>query len=92
MMMLSARLDDLRIEERCRRSDGNSCIADEPRAPMRDHGIGKKLDVCSVGEREGLRLRRVVGIHRVDLGCRLRGHVRLSARTERDVESEPVSL
>ena len=28
----------------------------------------------------------------MDLGCRLRGDVRLRARTERDVESEPVSL
>ena len=90
--MLSARMDDLRKEKRRGRSDGDSRVADEARAPMRDHGIGKKLQICIVGKRDGLRLRRVVGIHRVDLGCRLRGDVRLRAGAERDVESKPVSL
>ena len=60
--------------------------------PMRDHGIGKKLQIRIVGKRDGLRLRRVVGVHRVDLGCRLRCNVGLSARAEHDVEREPVSL
>ena len=56
MMMFSARLDDLRIEKRRGRSDGDPCITDEPSAPMRDHGIGKKLQICIVGKREVLRV------------------------------------
>jgi hypothetical protein len=43
-------------------------------------------------KRDALCLCRVVGIHGVYLGCRLRGDVRLRARTKRDVERKPITL
>ena len=59
---------------------------------MRDHGFGKKLQVCVIGKRNTLALRRIIGVHRMDLGCRLGGEVRLRTRTKGDVQCEPVSL
>ena len=59
---------------------------------MRDDRIGQKLQVGFVRKRDGLGLRRIVGIHRVNLGGRLRGDMRLCARTERHVEGESISL
>ena len=74
------------------RSDGDLCVADKPCVPVRDHGVGKELQVRVIGKRNSLALRRIIGVHRMDLGCRLRGDVRLRARTKGDVQSEPVSL
>jgi hypothetical protein len=91
-MMFAAGLNDLRKEQRGRWSDRDLRVADEPRLPMRDHGIGKEFQVGIVGERDALCLCRVVGIHGVYLGCRLRGDVRLRARTKRDVERKPITL
>src|SRR5262249_36624023 len=67
-------------------------VADEPRLPMRDHGIGKEFQVGIVGERDELCLCRVIGVHGVNLGRRLRGDVRLRARTKRDIERKTVAL
>ena len=55
-------------------------VAREPRLAVRDQRIGQELEVGAVAERDGLRLQRVVGVHRVDLGRRLRGDVRPRAR------------
>src|SRR5258705_8317355 len=92
MMVLSARLNNFREEQCGGRRDGDLCVADKPRVPVRDHGIGKKLQVCVIGKRNSLALRRIIGVHRMDLGCRLGGEVHLRARTKGDVQSEPVSL
>ncbi len=59
---------------------------------MRNQRIGQELEIGAVVERERLRLRRVVGVHRVDLGRRLGGDVRARARPERHVERQPVAL
>ena len=52
--MLSTGLENFGIEERCRRRNGDLRIADEPRAPMRDNGFGKKFQIGILRQREGL--------------------------------------
>ncbi len=92
VMVPATRLHDLGAEHRRGRVDGDPGLAREPRLAVRDQRIGEVLEIRALAELEGLRLLRVVGVHRVDLGRRLRGDVRSRARSERHVERQPIAL
>ncbi len=92
VMVLAPRLHDLPVEQRGGRRDRDPGGGEESRAPVRDQRLRQELEVGSVGERDGLRLRRMVGVHAVDLGRGLCRDVRPRLRPERDLEGEAVPL
>ena len=91
-MVLASRLHDLGTEHRGGRVDDDPGVVGEPRLAVRDQRIGKELEVGALAQRERLGLVRVVGVHRVDLGRRLRGDVRPRARSERHVQRQAIAL
>ncbi len=91
-MMLASGQHDLRAQQRRRRRDGDRRAAVEACLPVRQQRIGKELEIRAVAEREGLRLCRVVGVHRVHLGRRLGRDVRARTGRERDFERHAIAL
>src|SRR5215470_9260453 len=92
MMMLSPRLNDLRKQQCCRTRNTDPCIAEVASAPVRNQRVRKQFQIGLLAKRYRLRLRCIIGIHRVNLGRRLRGHVSLRARPQSDLERKTVAL
>src|ERR1700750_258976 len=90
--MFTAGLDNLREQQRGRWSDRDLGVADKPRLPMWDQGLWKKLQVGIIGERDDMCLCCIVGIHSMDLCCRLCGNVGFRAWTKRDVQRKAIAL
>ena len=91
-MVFAPRLNDFRIEQRSAGGDHDPGIGGKARAAMRNDRIGQKLQIGIFLKREKLRLHCVVDVHRVDLGRRLRGEVRSRIRSERDFQSQAITL
>src|SRR5262245_40263670 len=92
MMVLPARLDDLRPEDRGAWGEDDLRVADKPGSPVRNDGIRQELQIGAVTHGYGLRLHGIVRVHHVNLAGRLGGDVRLCAGAERNLQGEAVSL
>jgi len=67
-VVLAAGLEDLGVEHGGARRQPYPGVGDEPAVPERDHRLGEVLQVGVLVEGERLPLRRVVGVHLLDLG------------------------